>query len=271
MTMTTKQPKQPRPGPGRVVHTLPPVHDDRPGKPAAAESPDAARSAPHIIRSGGPVKGDVVGRRPTDAELERPHKKPFEAHSVPDAGPRQPHFPDQKPRGGGGQPQGSETGDGRQQYVRLRIRLRGDQLSIIDSHLVDGPLGQVTGFPGTNAYEVTLDGRLLHAGALPDLGVQRSFPNPEGPEVQHGHFFTQRDVSEFVARVPAEDLSPETIKRVKVTLHRVSEEVRAPRLGPESLALQFERQIRPVAEIEGLPESVLPQAIEARGGRTPTA
>ena len=28
-TMTTKQPKQPRPGPGRVVHTLPPVPDKR--------------------------------------------------------------------------------------------------------------------------------------------------------------------------------------------------------------------------------------------------
>jgi hypothetical protein len=217
------------------------------------------------------VKGDVVARLPEGAELERPHKTPFEEARGAAAGPRGAEFADQKPRGGGGQPQGqgAEGSDGGQQYVRLRLRLRGDQISVIDSHLVDGPLGQVTAFPGTNAYEVTLDGRLLHAGSLPDLGVQRSFPNPSGSEIERGHFFTDRDVVEFVARVPAEALTTDSIGRVQVTLHRVSEEARATRLGPEPLGEQFTRQIRPVAELRGLPESVLPAAIEARGGRTP--
>jgi hypothetical protein len=32
---------------------------------------------------------------------------------------------------------------------------------------------------------------------------------------------------------------------------------------------QFERQVRLVGQLEGLPETALPRAIEARGGRTP--
>jgi hypothetical protein len=73
-----------------------------------------------------------------------------------------------------------------------------------------------------------------------------------------------------MARVPARELTAETIGRIRVTLHRVKEEARAPRLGPEPLARQFERQMRPVAELAGLPATALPAAIIARGGRTPS-
>jgi hypothetical protein len=272
--MTMKQSKQPRPGPGRVVRTMRPAPDSRPAKPAVAEGPDAARSVPRTLVDGAPVKGDVEhGARPQAAD--GPSKAAFEPQpGSADAGSRQyPDLPDQRPPGGGteGRPAAGDGGDRGRGYVRLRMRLRGDQMSVVDSHLVDGPLGQVNAFPGTNAYEVTLDGRLLHAGALPDLGVQRSFANPAGPELQHGHFVTERDVVEFMARVPAEELTPETIGRVRVTLHRVTQEARAPRLGSEPLARQFEREVRPIAEIQGLPASALPEAIEARGGRTPSA
>jgi hypothetical protein len=272
--MTMKQSKQPRPGPGRVVRTMRPAPDSRPAKPAVAEGPDAARSVPRTLIDGGPVKGDVEHVARAQA-ADGPSKAAFEPQQgSPEAGARSyPDLPDQQPAGGGTerQPAAGNGGERGREYVRLRMRLRGDQMSVVDSHLVDGPLGQVNSFPGTNAYEVTLDGRLLHAGALPDLGVQRSFPNPGGPQLQQGHFVTERDVVEFMARVPAEELTPETIGRVHVTLHRVKEEVRAPRLGSEPLARQFERAVRPIAEVEGLPASVLPEAIEARGGRTPSA
>jgi hypothetical protein len=271
--MTMKQSKQPRPGPGRVVRTMRPATDERPAKPTAGDGPDAARAVPRTLVEGGPAKGEARQEHAAD----RPDKAAFEGGAAGEgagtgAPQEYPDLPDQQPHGGGTERQGSaDSGNSGPQYVRLRIRLRGDQMSVLDSHLVDGPLGQVTGFPGTNAYEVTLDGRLLHAGALPDLGVQRSFPNPDGPRLQQGHFMTERDVVEFMARVPAEELTPESIGRVRVTLHRVTEEARAPRLGDEPLAQQFERQLRPVAELDGLPESVLPDAIEARGGRTPSA
>lgn len=174
---------------------------------------------------------------------------------------------DQKPRG----TRGGRSSPEREQYVRLRIRVSHGRLSVVDSHLVDGPLGQATGFPGGNAYEVTLGDRLLHAGALPDLGVQRSFPNPQGPPEQHGHYLTERSVYEFTARVPAAELTPDTIGEIAVRLHRVKEEAHVDRIGEAPLGEQFEREMRPIAELVGLPDSALPQAIEKRGGRTPNA
>lgn len=155
-------------------------------------------------------------------------------------------------------------------YVRLRVRVSDGQLTIVDSHLVEGPLGQPTGFSGANAYEVTLDDRLLHAGALPDMGVQRSFANPEGPAEQHQHFVTDRGVYEFSARVPAHEVTPETVGQIAVRLHRVKDAARTDRLSAAPLGRQFGREIRQVAEVVGLPDSALPEAIEARGARTPS-
>src|SRR5262249_40969659 len=171
-----------------------------------------------------------------------------------------------------GGPAATGKGGGREQYIRMRIRVRGGQLSIIDSHLVDGPLSQTSGFSGGNAYDVTLDDRLLHAAALPDVGVQRSFgnPDPKAPREQRGHHLTERPVYEFMARVPAAEVTRDTIGRITVRLHRVKEEARVDRLGTSPLARQFEREMRPIAEIVGLPDSVLPEAIEQRGGRTPS-
>jgi hypothetical protein len=65
---------------------------------------------------------------------------------------------DQRPR----RRRGGES----EQYIRLRIRVRNGRLSVVDSHLVDGPLGQVTGFPGSHAYEVTLDGATCTSSQL---------------------------------------------------------------------------------------------------------
>jgi len=145
------------------------------------------------------------------------------------------------------------------------------RLSVIDSHLVDGPLSQTTGFSGAHAYEVTLGDRLLHAGALPDLGVQRSFVNPAGPPQQRGHYFTERPIYEFMARLPAGEVSRETIGKIAVRLYRVKDEARTDRLRSAPLAQQFERQVRQIGELVGLPASVLPRAIEKRGGCTPSA
>ena len=192
-------------------------------------------------------------RERAKAKFERPERPPRAADEQTD----RPEQRAKRRRGGAGE-----------QYVRLRVRVRNERLSIVDSHLVDGPLGQVTGFPGSNAYEVTLDGQLLHAGALPDLGVQRSFPNLEGPPDQRGHYITGRDTYEFMARLPADAVTKETLGRITVRLLRVKDEAQAERVGEVPVSAQFERELRSVAEIVGLPESALPEAIEGRGART---
>jgi hypothetical protein len=136
-------------------------------------------------------------------------------------------------------------------------------------YLVDGPLAAPTALRGAAAYEVTAGDRLVHAAAVPDLWLeQRSFPNLEGPPDQRGHHFAERATSELSVRIPAEELTAETIGAVRVRLYRLVEPASGVRVGAQSLSVQLREGVEPVAELAGLPESVLPGAIEARGGRT---
>jgi hypothetical protein len=194
-----------------------------------------------------------------------PSKPTFDPHDVPPT--PEGEFGDQQPR----RPGRAGTRGQREQYVRMRMRVRDGRLRVVDSHLVDGPLGQANALSGGNIYEVSLGDRLLHAGSLPDLGVQRSFVNPAGPPEERGHHLAERPVVEFMARVPAEELTPDTIGRISVRLHRVKEPVVGARAGAAPLEAQFERQVRPIAQLVGLPSSVLPEEIEARGARTAQA
>jgi hypothetical protein len=242
--------------------------------PASGTRVTAAASETTPPSYSGPAKTDKAPRARAGTRrtgTAKPRVSP-EATRRPRARADQPERADQvaKPvrRRRGGAAAAAE-GAGPEQYIRMRIRVRGDRLSVVDSHLVEGPLAQTTTFMGANAYEVSVDDRLLHAGGLPDLGVQRSFVNPDGPPEQRGHHITERSVYEFNARVPAHEVTPETIGRIAVRLHRVKDQARTDRLGSAPLAAQFERQVRPVAELVGLPASVLPEAIDERGARTP--
>ena len=251
---------------------LPPAagRQTKPAAPPAGARVRADTAYLAISREGAPTKTDKIPAQATGqgrrAERVKPPMEPIVA-TPPRKGAAIVEYGDQRPK----RAAGNEASARPEQYVRLRVRVRDGQLSVIDSHLVDGPLRQPTVFSGANAYELTLDDRLLHAGDLPDLGVQRSFVNPDrkAPREQRGHHFTERSVFEFMARVPAEALTPDTIGRITLRLHRVKEEARTDRPPDQPLARQFERAIRPLAELVGLPESVLPDAVEKRGARTP--
>jgi len=233
----------------------------RPSKPVTEVQGETAAEPPSY---DGPLKGE------TPAKGRRARAKAaFDETSV-DA-PRSPgemtDLPEMKPT----RRRRTASDEQPEQYVRLRVRVRGDRMTVVDSHVVDGPLGQVTAFPGGNAYEVTLGDRLLHAGALPDAGVQRSFVAPDASGAQRAHHLTERTDFEFSARVPAAEVTPDTIGDIAVRLHRVKGEARADRLGEDRLDIQFEREMRPIYEIRGLPESALPEAIARRGASTPRA
>jgi hypothetical protein len=243
------------------------VHvDDRlPKKPSAspAGKPVTQTDAAGRPSQDGPSKSD---KAPAPRRGAVPAKPPTEKISRPRAAAKQPDFGDQVPSAKG---QAAGAAGAGEQYIRLRIRVRGSKLTVLDSHLVDGPLSQAQGFSTPNVYEITSGDRLLHAGELPDLGMQRSFVDPAATPEQ-GHHFTERPIYEFTARVPANEVTRETLPTIAVRVHRIKEEARTGRLGLEPLAAQFPREVRQVAELIGLPASVLPEAIEARGGRTPS-
>jgi len=248
--------------------TTPRRDESRPAKPAASPPGKPGRSlgvGAGVPSYDGPKKTDKMpgGKagpaRPAKATLKPgPMRRPSKGTDLPTG--------DQILRSAHGE---SNTGAGREQYIRIRMRVHNDRLSVLDSHLVDGPLAQPNVFSGTHVYEVSIGDRILHAEALPDVGVQRSFVKPSGPQEQRGHYITVRPIFEFTARVPANEVSRDTIGRIVLRLHRLKEEARTDRLGSAPLARQFAREIRQVAELVGLPMSVLPSAIEERGGRAP--
>ena len=252
--------KHPKQEPARANHrqgTEP--RDSRPTKPTAGETAHHVAVAP----VAGPVKGTQA---PRVERQGRRDKAPFEPAGKVSAAvmDSDADYPDQE--AAGARPAG-RPGEG---YVRLRIRVRGDRLSVINSHLVEGPLSQSATFHGVNAYDVTHRDRLLHAGPIRDMGTQRSFPAPSGPAEGLGHHLAEREITEFAARIPAHEVTADSIGEIHVRLHRVDEATSLPRLGAAPLATQLDGRATPVAELVGLPESVLPEAIVARGDQTAT-
>lgn len=274
--MTTKKKiKVPRPG---VARTDPTLASKRP----AAEELRAAKAGEALSTpatgSDGPAKtdeapdhseaprkpGSMGAKTPFDASVRRRRERQGDAPR-PDQEPPAQAPPGDRTAAGAGDSDPEVSG-----YVRIRIRARDGELRVVDSSLVEGPLAQPTGFPMPNAYEVSLDGRLLHADAVPELGVSRSFPNPEGPPEQQGHHFGVHDIVEFVVRVPAREVTPDTVGRIQVQLHRVKDEVPAAGAPEGAVSDRFRRAVRPIAELVGLPTSVLPQQIRERGAVTPS-
>lgn len=171
--------------------------------------------------------------------------------------------PPRRPRGSEGE--GAEPG-----YLVLRMRLYDGRLRVIDSQLMPGPLVADRALAGSHAYEVVVSGRMVHTGSLPDLGIQRSFVNPQATEgVETGHHIAERKTVDFTVRVPAREVTPETLAQVEVVLLRVKSEVTVDRLDDEPVSRRFERELRPVARLSGLPNEALPDAIRERGKPTP--
>ena len=232
--------------------------DERPAKPHR----DAKAAA---VRRDGPAKGD----KKAPAILARTHlaaKPPVEEAVAREAAaqptlagaPQQPPShepPDQarsRPMPGAGE-----------QYVRLTVRVDNGELTIVDSHLVDGPLAQATAFQGGFAYEVIDGSRLLHAGSIPDLGMVRGFAHPNGTLEQQRHHTYQLSTYEFDARVPVHALRAADMSNVSIALYRVKQPEAATAahgvLSTESLAVQRERNLREIGRVTGVPASVLEQ------------
>jgi hypothetical protein len=154
-------------------------------------------------------------------------------------------------------------------YLVLRMRLSGDRLRVIDSRAMPGPLRPDLALTGSHAYEVAVSGRLVHTGSLPDLGVQRSFANPQAKEgVETGHHIAERRTVDFTVRVPAAEVTEETLEQVEVVLLRVKGDVQIDRLDDEPVSTRFPRELRPVARLRGLTYEPLRELVRERDNPT---
>jgi hypothetical protein len=248
-----------------------------PSKAAAPEPGKRARAVEGPVARGAAKLPSKTDEPPSPARGKTArHKAPLDPRVLQDARklaqqPEKPDFGEQIPRAPGRSTADTGAGAPPEQYVRIRVHVAGDRLRVTDSHLVDGPLAQPLSFAGACVYEFSIDDRLLYAASLPDIGVQRSFVDPSNDPQRQGHFITERQAYDFHARIPAHELTRKTIAAMRLTLHRIKEPLNAECLDGRRLTAQFEKRLRPIAELAGLPTSVLPAAIERRGARTPSA
>lgn len=225
----------------------------------------AAHDARHepILREGL-AKDERSAERLVAQRAHLPGKAAFderlatqEGKSEARGGDQPPHRPvDQQPPERGG-----PRGGGGEYYVRLTVRVDDGTLSIVDSHTVDGPLAQTNAFHGPYAYEVTDGGRLLHAGAIPDLGTVRAFADPDGTPEQHRHHSYQQTSYEFDVRVPAAALREAALSNVAIILHRVKAPdqvgTRSYSLADAPLATQRSETFREIGRVVGISAHLL--------------
>jgi hypothetical protein len=142
-------------------------------------------------------------------------------------------------------------------YIRLRVRVENGEMSVVESHEIEGPLSEPSELRGTHAYELTIRSTRLHAGSIPDLGVWRSFPDPEGPLEHRGHHITEPSTFEFNVRVPRKALSASTLSKAEIALYRVKEPTQNLMLTAAPLSDTSGRELREVARLKGLPSGTL--------------
>lgn len=252
-----------------AMHSKKNKRDPRPAASTSLPAKDAAdASAPTVAASRtsaqrGKVKSESAPATPSTGRRGR-LKEEFVRRPAQRAGTRGAEMPEMEPprrRRGSAPAPDADSG-----YLVLRVRLTGERLRVVDSRLMPGPLVADQALTGSHAYEVTVGGRLVHTGSLPDLGVQRSFANPQATEgVETGHHLAERRTVDFTVRVPAGEVTAETREDVDVVLLRVKNEVRIDRLDEEPVSSRFERELRPVARLSGLPDDALPDVIRERG------
>jgi hypothetical protein len=225
----------------------PPADSDEPAEPA---------------RRKGSAKQE--GTEPQPRTTSRKKLKPT-AGETPSASRRsgsrrrQDDLDDQVARRGGRGGGSSEKSRG---YVRFRVHVEYGQISIVDSHFVDSDLAMPPTIHGEYAYEVSLGDQLLHADTIPDLGVVRGFGDPHGTLEQRRHHTYRETSYDFDVRVPAAELAPPALPKIEIALYRTKDRAPTQRLTESApLSVQFERELREMARLSGIPRNVLPSSL----------
>lgn len=178
---------------------------------------------------------------------------------------RREEFPDQVEKKPAARGEAVAEGDA---YVRMRVRVEDGEMSVRSMQTVEGPLIPHEDLHGDLAYEVTVSGKRVSSGAIPDTGVNRSFPHPDPAPGQEGHHETPTAAHEFIARVPRKAISLSSLPRTNVTLFRVKEGPLPMAAGTERLTQHFDKELREVAELRGIRLETLPESVRAEARRS---
>lgn len=151
-------------------------------------------------------------------------------------------------------------------YLRLRLRVEDREISVVEAHKVDGPLTMPDMIDGNLVYEVTLGSNRIAAGSITDVGVNRSFPNPQGVPGQEGHYFVELPIYEFNVRIPKENISPSALPKAEISVYRTKGMI-SQAAGDKPLRSQFGSELREVARLKGIPVKKLTKPIQTEINR----
>lgn len=154
-----------------------------------------------------------------------------------------------------------------ERYLRIRVHVEGDALSIQHIKEVEGPLVAHEDLHGAMAYEVTVGGRRVASASVPDAGVNRAFPPREPLTGQEGHFFAPAPSHDILVRVPRDAVSLRTLPRVEIALYRVKEGPLPRTEDTAPLKERFSRELREVARLRGVRLDDLPAPARAEARR----
>lgn len=137
-------------------------------------------------------------------------------------------------------------------YVRLRLRVTGDKISVVGARTVEGPLVTPEKIHSGLIYEASYDQKRIGFGWIAEAAESRSFPPPEPAPGQEGHHITELSSFEFNARITKEEFAKANLPDVEVSVYRVKEEPKSKVISSDKLGEQFSRELREVAHLKGI-------------------
>ena len=200
---------------------------------------------------------------------KRNRMKPMPRGGAGSARGSRPPFPDQEAPSGSRRPAApdeqdgpDDVADGSKGYLRLRILVSDGELSLSGITFVEGPLVETEELHPGLAYEATLGGRRIAIGEIPDVGVWRSYPDPEGRAAMQGHHITEQKSYEIAVRVRVDALTASSLPRMLVTLYRWQGPGASAPVGPHLLKAQFKGRLREIGTLKGMRLERLPRAVQ---------
>ncbi|MDF2189033.1 hypothetical protein [Paraflavitalea sp. CAU 1676] len=149
-------------------------------------------------------------------------------------------------------------------YLVFRMHVQNGEMTVEACKRVDSELLREEGIvQGGLTYEATLLEQRLSIASVPDFGEQRSFPHPED-KARAGHHISILPSFDFNVRIPGDAITEKDLPKVKVLLYRFKEHVPDLKLNSSPLHMQFEKETRVVAELDGITADKMDKAVRAQ-------
>jgi hypothetical protein len=234
------------------------VSQDNPGKPSMQQTPESST----VKRKARPkAKAGARSRSRTMADDAQPDKSGKGPMGRFNRGKKE-----KPPKSFGAQePARKRAARAGESYLRLRVRVEGGDMSVVDARQVEGPLTQPSTVHGNYVAELLYNGEPVAVEAIPDLGERRSYFDPGRAVTEGGsHGSWEIPTAEFALRLPSDAMSSRSLSRADIVLYQVKDSSQPLRTRADaSLRDDYQSELREVARLQGVELSSLSKAAQA--------